>query len=158
MAKENIASFVEEKLSPAINGIGYAVWDVEYVKEGADYYLRFTIDSPDGITLDDCEKVSRLIDPLLDELDPIEDAYHLEVSSPGVERVLRKPSHFEAVIGETVEIRLFRPDSSGKRTYKGTLSAFSDGIAQIETDDGKTVSIALADVAKANTVFDFTEI
>ncbi|MBQ0011062.1 MAG: ribosome maturation factor RimP [Ruminococcus sp.] len=157
MAKENIASFVEEKLSPAINGIGYDVWDVEYVKEGADYYLRFTIDSPDGITLDDCEKVSRLIDPLLDELDPIEDAYHLEVSSPGVERVLRKPAHFEAMIGETIEIRLFRPDASGKKAYTGTLAAFSDGTVRLDTDGG-TVSVAFADVAKSNTVFDFTDI
>ena len=106
---KNIVSEVSEALTPVINDLGYEVWDIEYVKEGADYFLRFTIDSDDGITIEDCEKVHRAIDPLLDELDPIEDAYNLQVSSPGLERDVKYPWHYEALIGEKLELRLFAP-------------------------------------------------
>ena len=84
MAKgsKNVVSVVREALEPVITELGYRLWDLEYVKEGAEYFLRFTIDSDDGITIDDCEKVHRTIDPLLDELDPIEGSYNLQVSSP----------------------------------------------------------------------------
>ncbi|CCZ19852.1 ribosome maturation factor RimP [Candidatus Apopatosoma intestinale] len=155
MAKgQSVASFVEEKLTPHIVGIGYRVWDVEFVKEGTEHYLRITIDSDDGITLDDCEKVHRLIDPILDELDPIDCSYHLEVSSPGIERELRKPWHYESAIGEKVEIRLFSPDESGKKSYTGKLIGFENGVAVISTDAGDK-SFDISKIAKASTVFDF---
>ncbi|MGM9663497.1 MAG: ribosome maturation factor RimP, partial [Eubacteriales bacterium] len=102
----------------------------------------------------DCEKVHRLIDPILDELDPIESSYHLEVSSPGIERELRKPWHYESVIGEKIEIRLFSPDESGKKAYTGKLIGFENGIAVISTETGDK-NFDISKIAKANTVFDF---
>ena len=95
--KKNIAGLVSEIALPLAKEFGYDLWDVEYVKEGADMILRITIDTDaeGGITIDDCEKMHRAIDPLLDELDPIEESYMLSVSSPGVERELTKPMHYE---------------------------------------------------------------
>ena len=89
-SKGNIAARVTDVISPVVSELGYEIWDVEYVKEGADWHLRVTIDSPNGININDCEKVHRAIDPVLDEYDPIEDAYYLDVSSPGLgQNVLR---------------------------------------------------------------------
>ncbi len=82
------------------------LWDVEYVKEGAEWILRIVIDSNEGVTLDDCERVSRAVDPILDEADPIENSYRLEITSPGVERPLTRPDHFECCLGEPSEGRL----------------------------------------------------
>ena len=116
MAKTaNIASVAEKIITPCVEELGYRVWDVEFVKEGAGWYLRITIDSDDGIDIDDCEKVSRAISPLLDEVDPIEQNYTLEVSSPGLERTLRTPQHFAACMGEEIEVRLYSPDESGRK-------------------------------------------
>ena len=109
MKKQNIAEAVAALLEGTVVGLGYRLWDVEYGKEGADYHLTVTIDSDAGITIDDCERVHRAIDPLLDEADPIETAYDLEVSSPGIERELRTPAHIDACVGEEVELRLFAP-------------------------------------------------
>ena len=123
MAKHSggtITAAVRAAITPVVESLGYSIWDLEYVKEGADYYLRVTIDSPAGITIDDCEAVHRAIDPVLDEVDPIEDSYHLEVSSPGIERVLRTDGHFAACAGEKVEIRLFAP-LDGAKVWVGTL-------------------------------------
>ena len=155
MAKTaNIASTAEKIITPCVEELGYRIWDVEFVKEGGEHYLRITIDSDDGITLDDCEKVHRLIDPILDELDPIDCSYHLEVSSPGIERELRKPWHYESAIGEKVEIRLFSPDESGKKSYTGKLIGFENGVAVISTDAGDK-SFDISKISKASTVFDF---
>lgn len=153
---KNIVSEVSEALTPVINDLGYEVWDIEYVKEGADYFLRFTIDSDDGITIEDCEKVHRAIDPLLDELDPIEDAYNLQVSSPGLERDVKYPWHYEALIGEKLELRLFAPTAAypGKKSFVGTLEAFENGVIRLR-DGENTYEIPLEAVSKAKTVFDF---
>ena len=107
--KKNIAGLVSEIALPLAKEFGYDLWDVEYVKEGADMILRITIDTDaeGGITIDDCEKMHRAIDPLLDELDPIEESYMLSVSSPGVERELTKPMHYEKMKGSEVEVRLY---------------------------------------------------
>lgn len=155
-SSKNIVSVVSEALTPVINELGYDVWDIEYVKEGADYFLRFTIDSENGITIDDCEKVHRTIDPLLDELDPIEGAYNLQVSSPGLERDLRHDWHFEACIGEKVELKLFAPLESvpGTKTLVGTLEAFADGEITLE-HNGAQLKLPRSAVSKAKTVFDF---
>ena len=96
---KNIISAVEQVAVPLAEGMGYRVWDVEFVKEGADKYLRITLDNDEGITIEDCEKFHRAIDPVLDEVDPINEPYILEVSSPGLERELCKDSHIEACIG-----------------------------------------------------------
>lgn len=153
---KNIVGTVTEALRPVINELGYSVWDIEYVKEGADYFLRFTIDREDGISIEDCEKVHRAIDPLLDELDPIEDAYHLEVSSPGVERNIKYDWHYEVLIGEKAELRLFAPIEAypGKKVFTGILKAYEDGNITIEADGAECI-IPHTAVSKARTVFDF---
>ena len=151
-----VVSVVSEALTPVIEGLGYEVWDIEYVKEGAEYFLRFTIDSPDGITIDDCEKVHRTIDPLLDELDPIEGTYNLQVSSPGLERDVKYDRHSAALIGEKLEVRLFAPLEAypGRKAFTGTLESFADGVITLR--DGENVySIPRDAVSKAKTVFDF---
>lgn len=153
---KNIVSEVSRALTPVINDLGYEVWDIEYVKEGADYFLRFTIDNDEGINIDDCEKVHRAIDPLLDELDPIEDAYNLQVSSPGLERDVKYPWHYEVLIGEKLEVRLFAPLEAypGKKVFTGTLESFGDN--KITLKDGENLYIIPFDaVSKAKTVFDF---
>ncbi|MBQ8551631.1 MAG: ribosome maturation factor RimP [Clostridia bacterium] len=153
---KNIVGTVTEALKPVINELGYSVWDIEYVKEGADYFLRFTIDHENGVNIDDCEKVHRTIDPLLDELDPIEDAYHLEVSSPGVERDVKYDWHYEVLIGEKLEVRLFAPMEAypGKKVFVGILKAYEEGNITLEVDGADCV-IPHTAVSKARTVFDF---
>ena len=140
---------------PLVTSLGYFLWDVEYVKEGADMILRITIDSDSetGITIEDCEKMHRAIDPVLDEADPIESAYYLEVSSPGIERELRTDRHIEACLGCRVEVRLYAP-LDGAKTFSGTLASFEDGRIGIETPTGERV-FERRDVAKLRTLFDF---
>ena len=153
----SIAERVEALVAPCITELGYRIWDVEYVKEGAEWYLRVTLDSDDGIDIDDCEKVSRAINPIIDEADPIEDFYYLEVSSPGLERVLRKSEHFEASIGSEVEIRLFAPDENKKKSYVGILSAYDEETLTIEVDQAAQ-KIPMSKISKVQTVFDFSTI
>ena len=118
--RKSVALHVRELVAPTADELGLKLWDVEYVKEGADYVLRITIDSDEGITIDDCERFHRAIDPVIDEDDPIENSYKLEVSSPGVERVLTRPEHFEAMKGAEVEIRLFSA-VNGSKIHRGIL-------------------------------------
>ena len=125
MKKASIAETVAALLTPTVERLGYALWDVEYAKEGADWHLTVTIDHPDGITIDDCERVHRAIDPVLDDADPIEGAYYLNVSSPGVERILRTEAHLMAGIGARVELRFFSAQD-GQKAVRGTLTAVSD--------------------------------
>ena len=153
----SIAERVEALVEPCITELGYRIWDVEYVKEGAEWYLRITLDSDDGIDIDDCEKVSRAINPIIDEADPIEDFYYLEVSSPGLERVLRKPEHFEASIGSEVEIRLFAPDENKKKSYIGILSAYDAEMLTVDMDQ-TSQKIPMSKISKVQTVFDFSSI
>lgn len=120
---------------PLAEELGYFLWDVEYVKEGADMFLRITIDSEEGIQIEDCEKMHRAIDPLLDEADPIEGPYHLEVSSPGIERELKTDLHVEACLGWDVEVRLYAP-VDGAKSFFGVL----EGI-----DEENNVVISLSD-------------
>ena len=158
MAKgTSIAERVEALVTPHITEMGYRVWDVEYVKEGAEWYLRITLDSDKGIDIDDCEKVSRAINPIIDEADPIEDFYYLEVSSPGLERVLRKEEHFVASIGSEIEIRLFAPDENKKKSYTGKLAAFEDDTVTIDIG-GETQRIPMNKISKVQTIFDFKSI
>ena len=151
--KKNTAGTVRSIVEPIIAGLGYMLWDVEYVKEGADMILRITIDSPEGIGIEDCEKVSRAIDPAIDEADPIEDSYRLEVSSPGVERILTRPEHFEACLGEKVEVRLYAP-LDGRKQLTGILKAADGDKITVEEDGGET-EIPRDAVAKVSTVFEW---
>ena len=128
---------------------GYSIWDLEYVKEGTEYYLRITIDSDEGIGIEDCEKMSRAIDPVLDEHDIIEDAYHLEVSSPGIERDIKTDYHLSVCIGETVAIKLYAP-IDGSKSYVGVLKSYND--ESVTVDD---IEIPRKAIAKMNIYFQF---
>lgn len=148
MKKQSIAEAVAALLLPTVEELGYRLWDVEYGKEGADFHLTVTIDSDNGITIDDCERVHRAIDPILDEADPIEDAYYLNVSSPGIERVLRTEAHLLASIGERVELRFFAA-IDGQKTVRGTL--LSVDAESVTLEGGQTYPRAA--IAKAQTVY-----
>ena len=151
MAK-NIASAVRELLLPTAESLGYVLWDVEYLREGADNILRVTIDSDNGINIEDCEKMHRAIDPVLDEADPIEQAYTLEVSSPGLGRQIKNETQASYCMGEEINIKLYAPDEKGRRTLRGVLKEYGDGNLSVETPDGeitleikKAAKISLAD-------------
>jgi len=151
---KNIAERVRELLFDHVLAADCYLWDVEYVKEGAEMILRIVIDSNEGITLDDCERVSRAIDPILDEADPIESSYRLEVTSPGVERPLTRPDHFEACLDEEIEVRLFAP-LNGEKVLRGILSATEEKQFSITLKSGETLTLAKSDAAKVSTVFDW---
>ena len=151
--KKNIAGSVWELIEPVAESLGYRLWNVEYVRVGADLYLRVTIDSDDGIGIDDCERMTRAIDPILDEADPIEDSYFLEVSSPGVERVLTTDEHFALMAGSEVEIKLYRP-MDGSKVICGVLKGKTDGVITVETAAGEIKLDAKA-AAKVTTVYDW---
>lgn len=151
--KKNIAGCVWELCEPIADELGYRLWNVEYVREGADMYLRITIDSDDGIDIDDCEKMTRAVDPVIDEADPIEGAYFLEVSSPGVERVLTLDEHFDRMTGENVEVKLYRP-IDGKKSVVGTLKGRDEKDILLDVQ-GETVRIERRDAAKVVTIYDW---
>lgn len=115
--------------------LGLRIWDVTFTKEGASYYLRIYIDKDGGVGIDDCEAFSRAIDAPLDELDPIEQGYCLEVCSPGVERNLTKPAHFTACLGQRVQVRMIRP-VNGTRDFKGVLEDYDNGSITVRFDSG----------------------
>ena len=148
MAK--IEERVEELLKDKIENIGYNLYDVEYSKEGQNYYLRIFIDSPKGIDLNDCEKVSNEINELLDQADYIKEQYFLEVSSPGVERILRKDSHLAQNIGKQVEAKLYKKDENGNKNYIGELNAFDNDTITIDE-----LKFDRKNIAQLKTVFDW---
>ena len=113
----NIEQKVENLIEEKIQKIGYELYDVEYAKEGKNYFLRIFIDSPNGIDLNDCEKVSNEINEILDEADYIKEQYFLEVSSQGIERILKKDKHLKQNIGKEVEIKLFKKDEKANKQY-----------------------------------------
>ena len=149
--KKNVRDTVCELVEPIVNELGYKLWDVTYSKIGADYHLEITIDSDEGINIDDCEKVHRAIDPILDECDPIEGFYYLEVSSPGVERELRTEEHILLSIGTAVEAKLFAA-KDGAKSVTGKLVSFEDGRVVIENEVGM-VELEKSEISKLTTVF-----
>ncbi len=149
---------ISEKVSliaePLADSLGFFLWDVEYVKEGGRRVLRITIDSEEGITIDDCEKMHRALDPLLDEADPIEEAYYLEVSSPGIERELKCDMHIDACEGWDVEVKLYAP-LDGAKTFKGKLLPLGDG-GEVRIESlGRILEFPRASVAKLQTYYQF---
>ncbi len=152
--KSGVAEQVREIAGPVAASMGLLLWDVEYVKEGADRVLRLVIDSNEGVTLDDCERVSHAVDPLLDAADPIETSYRLEVTSPGVERPLVRPEHFEACLGEEIEVRLYAPvEGLDSKTLRGTLTAYEDGTLTVTAADGTVYTFPRGAWTKVSTVF-----
>ena len=151
MAK--IEEKVELLIKDKIENIGYDLYDVEYAKEGPNYYLRIYIDSPKGIDLNDCEKVSNEINEVLDEADYIKDQYYLEVSSPGIERILRKDKHLEQNIGNKVEVKLFKKDKAGNKEYIAILKSFNQETITIEANE--EIKIERKNIAQLKTVYEW---
>lgn len=152
---KNIASLVLDIVTPMADEMGYYIWDVEFVKEGADKYLRITIDNEDGITIDDCEKFHRAIDPLLDEADPIAESYILEVSSPGIERELKTDAHIYACTDWDVEVRLYAPRDGVKQFYGVLLGLDESGESVVISQNGNEMSFKKSEIAKLSTYYDF---
>ena len=149
--KKPIKETVRCAIEPTVTELGYRIWDVSYSKIGADYHLEITIDSESGIGIDDCERVHRAIDPILDECDPIEGFYYLEVSSPGIERELKCDEHITASLGLVAEAKLFAA-KDGRKSVTGTLKAYSDGKLVIDTEDGEFV-LDKKEISKLTTVY-----
>ena len=151
--KKSIKETVREAIEPTVTELGYRIWDVVYSKIGGDYHLEITIDNDEGIDIDDCEKVHRAIDPILDECDPIEGFYYLEVSSPGIERELRTDEHIAASIGQKVEAKLFTA-KDGKKSFVGILTEFDGERVSILAEE--TVVLTKSEISKLKTIY-FTE-
>ena len=143
---------VENLIKPNIEQLGYELYDVEYVKEGKDYYLRIYIDKSEGIDINDCEKVNNSINDLLDEANYIKEQYYLEVSSPGIERILRKEEHLEKNIGTEIAVKLFQKNEHGKKEVQGVLKNYNENEIIIEKDD-KEIYIERKNISQIKTVY-----
>lgn len=153
--KKNTVQTVKEIVEPIITGLGYRIWDIEYNKVGVERHLEITIDGDNGIEITDCEKVHRAIEGPIDEADPIEDFYYLDVSSPGLERAMRTPEHYTACVGETVELKLFSA-LEGKKSIVGALIAYDaekDELT-VKEKNGNEYTLGRKSVSKANIYFE----
>lgn len=142
----NAAEKVYGLIKETVEEQGVSLWDVRFLKEGASWYLRVFIDSPDGISIDDCTNVSHAIDPIIDEADPIDVSYYLEVCSPGLERELTRPNHFEKSVGKTVKIKLYKA-IDGVKELTGILKSAAERVV-IETENAE-YSLDYKDISKA---------
>ena len=138
---ELVASFAE----PIVKQHGCEMWDVEYVREGSEYFLRLYLDKEGGVDINDCEAVSRAVDPILDEKDPIQGSYHFEVCSAGLERALKRPSDFERFMGSTITVKLYRP-RNGLKEIPGILRGYEDGCVTVEAGK-ETITFTKSEVA-----------
>ncbi len=154
MNRQAVAALVRPWAESACKTAGCALWDVEYLREGGENYLRVTIDKPEGVGIADCEAVSRLLNDILDTEDPIEESYSFQVSSPGVERELKRPEHFDQFIGEKVRLRLYKA-LDGAKEHIGVLEKADENEIVLSYEDGHTVSFPRENVAKAKAYFDF---
>ncbi len=151
--KDNYEKKTEDLLAPIAEANGVKIYDVEYVKEGSDYYLRAYIDKEGGVNIDDCEAVSRALSDALDKEDFISDPYILEVSSPGLGRTLKKDRHLEYSLGEEVEVKLYKP-LNGTKDFEGTLKSYDkENIALISA--GEEFSFSRKDIAVIRLKLDF---
>ncbi len=152
--KEVYEQKAEELALPIVEGFGFELVDVEYVKEAGTWYLRLYIDKEGGITINDCEAVSRLFGEKLDEEDFIQEAYVMEVSSPGLGRPLKKEKDYRRSMGKELEIRTYRPIEKQKEFY-GILSAYDDNSVTITLENQETMVFQKADIALIRLAFDF---
>ena len=144
--RQDYETQTEQLVTPILEKYGFELYDVEYVKEGGNNYLRVYIDKPGGIAVNDCETVAREMNPILDEKDFIPDSYVFEVSSPGLGRALKKDKHLLKSIGEEVEIRTFRPINHEKQ-FEGILKSFDDEELTIALNDEQELTFARTDIA-----------
>lgn len=142
-AAERVYSLIKE----TVEAQGVELWDVRFLKEGATWYLRVFIDKPEGISIDDCTNVSHAIDPVIDEADPIDVSYYLEVCSPGIERELSRPYHYEKVKGQKIKIKLYKAIDS-KKEFAGILKETGENI--VLEIDGENVTFEISAVSKAH--------
>lgn len=138
---EQVAGFAR----PVVEANGCALWDVEYVREGSERYLRLYIDKDGGVDIEDCEKIHRAMDPILDEKDPIAESYHFEVCSAGIERPLKRPSDFERFMGSAIMVKLYRP-RNGMKEIPGILRGYEEGKVTVEAGR-ETVTFEKSEVA-----------
>lgn len=148
-----ITDVVWQFSEPIVKAHGCSLWDVEYVREGGSWFLRLYIDKDGGVDINDCEAISRAIDPILDEKDPIPDSYSFEVCSAGLERVLKRPSDFEQFIGSSVCVKLYRAVDGAKELI-GTLTGYENGALSIESA-GKTYTFEKTELALVRLHVDF---
>ena len=127
---------VEALARPVVEGMGLRLWDVRFEKEGPDWFLRILIDRDEPLDTDTCEAVSRAIDPLLDEADPIEQSYYLEVGSPGLGRRLNRPEHYEAVKGQKISVKLYKANEQGRKEFAGILTSREGNTVTVDTENG----------------------
>lgn len=153
MAKKKIEEIIAEIARPITDNLSYELVDVEFLKEGANWYLRVYIDKDGGVTLDDCQLVSHQLSDKLDEIDPITQSYFLEVSSPGLDRPLKKEKDFEKFKGELVEVKLFE-GINGRKLFEGKLKGLTDGNIIIE-DNGQELKFEQTKVAVVRRVIIF---
>ena len=146
---KTIAETVYELAEPYADELGLEIWDVKFLKEGSNHILRVFIDKGEGVTLDDCEAMSRAIDEPLDEADPIAVSYCLEVCSPGIDRELTKDEHLEKFKGDKVKIRLIRPNEDGEKVLTGTLSGFDKANIEIKINE-ETLNIDRKNISHIN--------
>lgn len=142
-AAERVYSLIKD----TVEGCGVELWDVRFLKEGASWYLRVFIDKPEGITIDDCTDVSHAIDPVIDEADPIDVSYYLEVCSPGLERELSRPEHFTKMQGRKIKIKLYKA-LDGVKEFTGILMS-ADGNIVLETENGE-LTFTAKEISKAH--------
>ncbi len=153
----NTVAICRALAQPFADQLGLILWDVRFVKEGASWYLRYLIDKDGGVNIDDCVALSRLINPVLDEADPISQSYCLEVMSPGIERELLRPEHFEAYMDCAIVVRLIRP-RDGVREFAGILTAYDeDGTVHITDEDGNALTFEKKDIALVHVIDDWDD-
>ena len=144
----NSAERVYELIKDAVEAEGVRLWDVRFLKEGASWYLRVFIDKPEGISIDDCTNVSHAIDPIIDEADPIDVSYYLEVCSPGIERELTRSRHYEESLGKQVRLKLYRA-YDGKKEITGTLEDVTEENVTLVTE-GNALTVERKNISNAN--------
>lgn len=144
----NSAEKVYELIKDAVAAEGVGLWDVRFLKEGASWYLRVFIDKPEGISIDDCTNVSHAIDPIIDEADPIDVSYYLEVCSPGIERELTRRRHYEESVGKTVRLKLYKA-YDGKKELTGTLENVGEDSVTLNTGTD-VLTVEFKNISKAN--------
>lgn len=149
----NLEKKIEELVEPEIEKLGLELYDVEYVKEGKEYYLRIYIDSEKGVSIEDCENVTNVLNDILDKADYIKEQYFLEVSSAGVEKVLKYDKHFEKNLGKKIEINLYTKFEN-KKQYVGTLERYNDNEIVILTDD-EEISFDKKNISNIKLIYDW---
>ena len=141
----NVTDLVASFAKPVVEAHGCELWDVEYVREGSDYFLRIYLDKETGVDINDCEAISRALDPILDEKDPIAESYHFEVCSAGLERTLKRPSDFERFMGSNITVKLYRP-RNGLKEIPCVLTGYENGAITV-TAGKETITFAKSEVA-----------